>query len=314
VIYFATTQRNERPIRKYLAGFGAPLRRRLRPVRYEWLLRARRVPDGLWCFADLELLSDAERARATEVWQQLEARGCRLLNHPTRSLRRYGLLRLLEQQGANRFRVRRLCESGEALRFPVFIRRENDHKGSRSPLIPDASALRAEAARLHAAGEDPRELLVTEFCDTADADGVYRKYAAFAIGDAILPRHVFFRRDWQVKRNQLTDGAFIEEELEYMQTNPHERRLREIFAAAQISYGRIDYALQGGEIQVWEINTNPVIAFPGRDPHGAFERLRRALWPPRTPPLRSGPRAPLHVAFAERLRVVWEQLEREARA
>jgi hypothetical protein len=313
MIYFATTQRNERPIRKYLAGFGAPLRRRLRPVRYEWLLRARRVPDGTWCFADLELLSEAERARAAEVWQQLADRGCRLLNHPTRSLRRYDLLRLLEQQGANRFRARRLSEEGEPRRFPVFIRRENDHGGSRSPLLPDASALRAEAVRLCAAGEDPRALLVTEFCDTADEHGVYRKYAAFVVGDAIVPRHLFFRRDWQVKRNDnalVGEGArFIGEELEYIETNPHERRLREIFAAAQISYGRIDYALLDGEIQVWEINTNPVIAFPGRDPHGAFERLRRALFPPRTPPLRKGPRARLHVGFAAQLRAVWEALD-----
>jgi hypothetical protein len=309
MIYFATTQRNERPIRKYLAGFGAPLRRRLRPVRYEWLLGARRIPSGVWCFSDLELLSDAERARAAGIWQQLQARGCRLLNHPTRSLRRYDLLRLLEQQGGNRFRARRLSEGVEPRRYPVFVRRENDHKGSRSPLLHDASALRTEVERLCADGEDPRELLVTEFCDTADADGVYRKYAAFAIGDAILPRHLFFRRDWQVKRNQLADEAFIDEELKYMETNPHERRLREIFTAAHISYGRIDYALLDGEIQVWEINTNPVIAFPGRDPHGAFQRLRRALWPPRTPPLRKGPRAPLHVAFAERLRAVWEELD-----
>ena len=150
---------------------------------------------------------------------------------------------------------------------------------------------------------------MTEFCHTADEHGVYRKYAAFIVGDAIVPRHLFFRRDWQVKRNQLTDDAFLDEERKYMETNPHERRLREIFAAAQISYGRVDYALLDGEIQVWEINTNPVIAFPGREPRSLLERLRCALRPPRTPPLRPGPRARLHVGFAEELRTVWERID-----
>jgi hypothetical protein len=307
-IHFVTTRRNERPIRKYLFGFGAPLRGRLRPVRYEWLLGARRLPAGTWVFADLELLSDAERARAAEVWHQLEASGSRLLNHPLRTLRRYDLLTLLAQQGGNRFRVHRLRDAAAA-RFPAFVRRENDHKGSRSPLLHGAAELEAELARLRAAGERPDDLLVTEFCDTADADGVYRKYAAFVIGDVILPRHLFFRRDWQVKRNQLVDDVFLDEERKYLETNPHERRLREIFAAAGIAYGRIDYSLLDGEIQVWEINTNPVIAFPGLVPHGVFQRLRHALWPSSTPPLRSGPRALVHAFFAERLRAVWEGLD-----
>ena len=45
----------------------------------------------------------------------------------------------------------------------------------------------------------------------------------------------------------------------YMETNPHERALREIFQLARIDYGKIDYAILGDRLQIWEINTNPVV-------------------------------------------------------
>ena len=100
-------------------------------------------------------------------------------------------------------------------------------------------------------------LLIEEFCDTRDASGLYRKYSAFAIGERIVPRHVFFSRDWLLKAPQLVAQELVAEELAYVRDNPHEAALREIFALARITYGRIDYALKDGRVQVWEINTNP---------------------------------------------------------
>ena len=44
---------------------------------------------------------------------------------------------------------------------------------------------------------------------------------------------------------------------DFTMSNPHEHELRRIFSTARIEYGRIDYALLGERIQVWEINTNP---------------------------------------------------------
>ena len=75
----------------------------------------------------------------------------------------------------------------------------------------------------------------------------------------ILPRHLFFSRHWVVKDWSVLTDDLLREELEYLATNPHERQLREIFAAARIEYGRIDYSLRDGEMQVWEINTNPTL-------------------------------------------------------
>jgi hypothetical protein len=53
--------------------------------------------------------------------------------------------------------------------------------------------------------------------------------------------------------------AMAREELEYVQRNPHEEELREIFAIANIDYGRIDYSILDGKVQTWEINLNPTI-------------------------------------------------------
>ncbi len=52
------------------------------------------------------------------------------------------------------------------------------------------------------------------------------------------------------------------EELDYVRSNPHAEELREIFELARIDYGRIDYSVVDGCIQVWEINTNPMILIP----------------------------------------------------
>jgi len=55
----------------------------------------------------------------------------------------------------------------------------------------------------------------------------------------------------------LTDLIFLDEEMHYLQSNPHQAELRRIFDLANIRFGRIDYAVADRCIQVWEINTNP---------------------------------------------------------
>lgn len=80
-----------------------------------------------------------------------------------------------------------------------------------------------------------------------------------------------------VKSWQLADERYRREEAEYLATNPHEQELRSIFAAAEIDYGRIDYALLGEQIQVWEINTNPMIVASGRGGNGIAPPCTTAL-------------------------------------
>ena len=52
------------------------------------------------------------------------------------------------------------------------------------------------------------------------------------------------------------------EEREFLEKNEHADEIKMIFELAKVEYGRIDYALLNGKLQVWEINTNPTIGRP----------------------------------------------------
>jgi hypothetical protein len=136
------------------------------------------------------------------------------------------------------------------------------------------------------------DILAVEYCDTADAAGMYRKYSAFRVGDQIIARHLFHSAKWMLKKADLVDDEKSREELDYLQTNPHEQQLRAVFDLARIEYGRIDYALLDGRVQVWEINTNPTITVP----------------PSRTAPLRLYGQG----LFAQHLERAWKAIDHAA--
>jgi hypothetical protein len=264
MIVVATTAANDRPIPWYLESYGSPLRDTVTSVHYEALLEDPDPVEATYCFADLELMTDDQLRRAAELRRRLVARGCRALNDPARTLGRVELSRALVDAGVNDFAVYREHESRDRCRFPVFVRAEHDHEGRRSLLLDDEIAVRDTIGKLRADDPELGDLLVVEFCDTADADGVYRKYSAFKVGDAIIARHLFFSHDWHVKSADLVDAAALQEERDYVAGNPHEQQLRPLFELAGIDYGRIDYGFRDGRIQVWEINTNPTIVIPAR--------------------------------------------------
>lgn len=332
MIFFLRTHDNDHPLRKYLESHGAGVADRFVPVTYEELVATREYRTGVYCFADLELLSTLEREAAARTWDELTARGLRTLNHPLRSRRRYDLLRALHRHGANRFNVYRVDEVDPPLRFPVFVRGENDHKGALTPLLHTPGELTAAIDAMHHDGAGVEDKLIVEFCDTADDAGMYRKYSAFIVGDRVLARHVFFDRDWMVKRPRMLNSQLLEEERRYVETNPHESQLSAIFAEAEITYGRIDYGMLDGTIQVWEINTNPMIVGGTRrvahvdpDASPSWTRLRAAARYLRRPVTRQlgkiervaalrrdppRPRAAVNALFATRLQAAWEALDR----
>jgi hypothetical protein len=251
------------PYARVLASVSRGPRRRLHERRL--LGRSGALRPRVYVFSDLERLAPRDRARAARVWQHLGRlpEAPRRLNDPARSLTRHDLLRSLHACGQNAFDVYRAAEAAMPKRFPVFLRRENDHKGPRSGLIETPEVLAAELRRLEAAGERRERLLVVEFCDTREADGRVRKYGAFRVGDAIVPRHVFVSRHWMVKEAPEGDAAeaaaALAEELAWLEAFPHAAELRRLFDHAAIEYGRIDYGVKDGRIQVWEINTNPTV-------------------------------------------------------
>jgi hypothetical protein len=288
MIFYLVTSKGQSTIREFLRTRGRPLTGIIEPIPYEQLRLMRSLPVGAYVFSDIERLAAEDAETAAEAWHALESRGIRLLNHPTRSMRRYELLRALHDRGINEHDVRRAIDRRAPERFPVFIRRENDHNGTLSALLATPCELDDELDRLARAGRYRDDLIITDFCDTAGRDGIVRKYSAFRVADRIVPRHVLFSASWHVKIVDLVEPAYVAEELAYVEENPHQRALRAVFDLARIEFGRIDYGLRDGRIQVWEINTNPILGtfedggMPARAPVIAsvtpqFEDALRAL-------------------------------------
>jgi hypothetical protein len=302
VIYYLVTKENADTIERFIRNWGKPLAGSIQPLFYQELVRGRTLGPGAYIFSDIERLRPEGAERVAKIWEQLSAAGnrFRLLNHPMRSMRRYELLRALYERGINRFNVYRLSEGGRPRSYPVFLRGENDHLGPRTALLFSEPELGAAVAKMAAKGPGSDDTLIVEFCDTSDGKGVFRNYTASKIGESIIPGRILFGSEWLQKPSTMTrEGVLqmelkpeeVEEELRYVTTNPHEKELREIFLLARIDYGRIDYSVLDGALQVWEINTNPQIVMrsylrPGRQAIArlAVERLRAAFrkidWPP----------------------------------
>lgn len=260
MIFYLTTRANMNVINWYLEQWGKPLVSNILPVAYQDVFKKRKLPSGTYIFADIERLSPAETEKAAWIWTHLQkSQETRLLNHPLWSMCRYELLKTLYNQGENQFNIYRLTEDISAVQFPVFVRGENDHKGNQTSLLETQTELDQAIAAIVNQGESRQDKVIIEFCDTRDDQGIFKKYSAFAIGDAIVPVHVRYQKDWVVKANTLKTDQREQENQTYVQTNPHTDKIREIFKLARIQYGRIDYSFSGDLMQVWEINTNPTI-------------------------------------------------------
>ncbi len=278
VIYFLTTRKHDYTIRICLNTDGTALADTVAPTCYGYVFLKNEFPPGTYIFSDLERLSLRDCQRAETIWDSLARDGrCRLVNHPTRTMKRFELLRALYARGVNQFNVYRLTDGTVPERFPVFIRGENDHKGARTGLLRTPQELAKAISRIDRTWKGRAGKMITEFCDVSDAQGIYRKYSAFRVGDRIQPRHLFFRHEWMVKGWKLLDDHLLEEERAFVAENPHEDQLREIFELAGIQFGRIDYGIVEGRIQVWEINTNPMILANYGDGGPARRQLQLAF-------------------------------------
>jgi len=289
LIHIVLTRRYAYTVSAYLASSTAAQAGPVQALAYEDLFRRSELPRGSYVLTDFDRLSETRRRRVDEIAAVLDAHGVRRLNRPADWLSRRELLDRLHAKGINPFRAFRLDDLPGDLRYPVFLRLENDHRGVRSGLLNDRTEVEAASIRFRKRHRRRKQPLVVEFSDTADETGRYRKYGAFCIGGQIIPRHVFFGPEWMLKVPVLHGEAELEEEWAYVQANPHADRIREVFALAGLEYGRIDYAVVGDRIRVWEINTNPMIATPDDLADGARSETVRL--------------------FAERLEAAWAAID-----
>ncbi len=261
MIHFLVPAAEDVFIKDYLSVFGGALREDFRVVHYEDLTRQKEFARGTYVLSTLDQLSDTTADLLSEIYQQLEqVEGFRFLNHPTKTLQRFGLLTELNRRGLNKFRVSRAITNHNKLRFPVFLRHERLHEGALSQLLNSEREIQQAIGRALVQGHKLRELLVVEFCDTANEAGYYRKYAAFVVGKKVIPRSLNYGKEWMLKHSQTEfTMPMVLEELDFVRQNPHADQLRKIFELAHVEYGRIDYAIKNGSVQTWEINLNPTI-------------------------------------------------------
>jgi len=278
VIYFVTYTEGRHAVAMLLADWGKGRLKQVRRFDYSELFRKRRLPLGSYIFTGLEHLSSRELEYAARAWKGLRSANDKVLlcNHPLRVLRRYALLRALNEKGINGFNVYRLDEFRKPQHFPVFLRHANDHLGPRTALLADSGELQRAVNSLLDQCICPNDWIITEFVEARGQDGLFRKYGAFFVNGQIIPRHLHISRHWMIKRSDPeTVAKTKDEEWAYVQDNPHADELREIFAIAKTDYGRIDYMIHEGGIRVFEINTNPQILNPGQSRDPARSRVKQ---------------------------------------
>lgn len=258
MIVIVTAAGHEFTLRKVLARKGAPPSRR---TSYAALLRATRLPRATYVFTDFDRLSPRELQFAAELYRKVAAAGWRVLNDAARIRQRYAMLRRLKEVGINRFGAYRL-ESGERPeRYPAFLRNECDHFGPLSPLVHNEAELMSEADRLIAAGNPEHNLIAVEYAAEPIGPNLYRRLGAFRVGERIVPTVSAHEANWTAKRG--TKGIARQSDYDaenlFVRTNPHAETIMRAFEVARIDYGRADFGIVDGEVQVYEINTNPSI-------------------------------------------------------
>lgn len=83
------------------------------------------------------------------------------------------------------------------LQFPILLRRAGTHTGEFIGLFDTAE----EASQALTSTGDH---IATEFVDFVSADGLYRKYRVFFVGDRIIFRHMLVSDHWNVHANDRT--------------------------------------------------------------------------------------------------------------
>ena len=262
MIVFVTTPGQQHTVSS-LGQFGRPLPI-IKVATYDRLLERGDLPNATLIFTDIERLPHWELQLAAEMYRAAAKAGIKCLNDPARVMARYELLRSLYLAGHNPFNVYRADESAMPRRFPVFIRRESDHGNPISSLILSQQDLTGALAECGRCGIPLRGLLIVEFCAEPIADGIWRKFGTFRVGEEMVVDHAVLQDTWHAKNGKIADypDVLFQEEHDAVVANHFAAELRPAFDLAHIEFGRADHSLVGRRQVVYEINTNPNIGGP----------------------------------------------------
>jgi hypothetical protein len=238
---------------------------RIELLHYDRLFAARRVTRAVTLFTDLDRLAAWDLELAARIKRRFVESGVPVLNDPARAKTRFALLRALHEAGLNDFNAYRLDEGLRPARYPVFLRRAAGHGRPLSPLLPDWQAAQRAIEASLAKGIPESSLLLVEYAAEPVRPGVFRKLAVSRIGSSLVPQACVHDDQWLVKYGKVGSATpeLYAEESRLLRENPWAESVQRAFEVAGIEYGRADFGLVGGRVQVYEINTNPTLK-PGR--------------------------------------------------
>src|SRR5438093_10972624 len=247
---------------------------------YDQLLRSRWLRRATYVVADIDRLSLWDLELAAHAYLEMQRLGLSVLNNPAKVKTRYALLRALYRAGLNDFDVYRVDEINSSIRFPVFVRRNQLHDGPMTDLLHSGRELENAIATAVNGGTPVENLVVVEFAAEPVRPGLYRKLGAYRVGDVIVPTVSAHETVWVAKYGQLgiAGEALYRDELELLETNPFAEHLGKAFEIAGIEYGRADFGVYKGRVQIYEINTNPMIGGPTPHPFATRQESMRLCW------------------------------------
>jgi len=247
---------------------------------YDRLLRANWLRRATYVFADIDRLGFWDLEIAAHAYLEMKQTGLSVWNNPAQVKTRYALLRALHRAGLNDFNIYRADEINPSIRFPVFLRRNQLHDAPLTDLLHCVRELENAIAAAVNGGTPMEHLVVIEFAAEPVRPGLYRKLGAFRIGEAIVPEISAHDTVWLAKYGQLgiAGEELYRDELKLLQTNPFAEHLKKAFEIAGIEYGRADFGIYKGRVQIYEINTNPMVGGPTPHPFAIRQESMRFCW------------------------------------
>jgi hypothetical protein len=142
-------------------------------------------------------------------------------------------------------------------------------------LLHNREELAAALKKAQADGISLRGVLIVGYAAEPFDGPWFREFNTFRVGSEVFAHHVVVEDSWVVKYGK--EGVKFPEEYklseqEFVKGNWNADILRRVFEIAGIEYGRADWGVVGGKVQVYEINTNPHVS---GDP-GSPNSTRRA--------------------------------------
>ena len=265
MIIFLTRPGNQFPIEYYLKSKKSDgVREFIKVFHYGEIHKINNLPVSRMIFTDFEMMDREELDLVSKMYNHFKIKfNFHLDNDPKKIIYRYDLLKILFQKGINQFDVHKLDSDFSKIRFPVFIRDSSNHLGSASRLIKNQKELKTSLFHnIYPRGPIlENKAIIIEYINTRNNKGYYNSYSSTKYAGVIYPRYFKYAKKWVVKsRKLIMNPSTIKEGDEYIKGHPHKEWLKKCFEIANIDYGRIDYGKSNdGHLNVWEINTNPLI-------------------------------------------------------